>query len=242
MKKFMLISLVVVLLSACQDNHTQNDNQTNDQLNHKATTTTLHVVTTINAGENLKTQDFDGTYFIVEKANDLPMIKDEATCKVKHNKPEVECFATTNLFRLTPDLYRVIVKDEIGGLLGAGIVEVFPKMVPVNVTIEDEDTGDYLLTLLRKETNKSDTDIFAIWSAHGKVQSIKDLEITAYNIFVENNGHKNFRYAFDQLLATLYETSNVDTSDISSSSTDKPVQNVEQNSDTSNTPSDTTYN
>ena len=243
MKKLMLANLLLLLLSACQDSQTQNDNQANAK--QKATTTTLHVIATLHAGEKLKTQDFDDTYFAIEKSHEQTVIKDEATCKVKKNNTEVECFATTNLSKLAPDLYRVIVKDELGGLLGAGIVEIFPNMVPVNVTVEDDDTGDYLLTLLRKDTHKSDSDIFAIWSAQGKIKNIRDLEITAYNIFIDNNGHKNFKYAFDQLLATLDggTSSSIDNSRTTGDSGGSPSQqNTEQNSDASNIPSDTTYN
>ncbi len=243
MKKFMLTSLLVVLLSACQGSQSRDDNQEDRQTNHKPTTTTLHIIATLHAGEKLKTQDFDDTYFIIEKSHEQPVIKDEATCKVKHNNTEVECFATTNLSKLTPDLYRVIIKDELGGLLGAGVVEIFPNMVPVNVTVEDDDTGDYLLTLLRKDTHKSDSDIFAIWSAQGRIKNIRDLEITAYNIFIDNNGHKNFKYAFNQLLGTLDDggsSGTLDNSGASSGSTDgTPSQNTEQNSDASNIPSDT---
>jgi|GEM_PF-5763593 len=124
------------------------------------------------------------------------------------------CTATLDLGKtiLSQGIYRFRIRSG-NGLLGSDYFEITPNIKrQITISIDNESTGNYILSQLIKLTGLSEEEIYNRLSIKltndGSIKEYKphmdyDLEVTLYNIFNSLEGYRNADYAIKKLIAAL---------------------------------------
>lgn len=208
MRKLILTLFIVVgfltSLFSCSNNESTEDTEVSSDvpkiLEVKATTIQAQFIKSAN---NKAIGDFTKVYFEVENYSEHTLLTGPINCTATDKL--INCETKTDLTSLQPGIYRLLLNTKNDGLLGSDLFEIMPGVIPVVVTIDNESTGFYLISLITKKSGIREDEIYARVRniLGGKPNEQYDLEPTLYDLFMYYKGDDNFDYAMNKLVTAI---------------------------------------
>ena len=168
----------------------------------KYTNTTIKALFT--RGKNRTVGNFTKVHFDIETSITNIITSKAMNCTQDTNDRFITCEASTDLSTLKPGIYRLLVKSG-SGLLGCDLFEIIPGMIPVIITIDNESTGFYLISLITQQTGMREDEIYRrVRHILGAKDSVDyDLEPTLYDLFIYFGGDSNAETGATKLINAI---------------------------------------
>lgn len=211
-KTLMLAAFGITLLIAACSNHQDEQQDNTSSVNYgTATTTTTIKAEFLKSANNKTAGNFTDIHFVVENYVDNILLQGPIECDA--NEQQIICEAKTDLRSLKPGIYRLLLKSK-SGILGTDLFEIMPGVIPVVVTIDNESTGFYLISLITKATAIREDELYKRVRIilGGNPNQEYDLEPTLYDLFMYYKGYENTQQALKKMIAAIQA--------------DKPLANV----------------
>lgn len=204
MKKFILTTLMCVflnlMLGSCSNRESNDGNVNQDDAIQPLVTTTMTTIKAefLKSVNNKAVGNFTKVHFEVENYVEHTLLSGSIECNASDKL--ISCEAKTDLRDLKPGIYRLLLKTQ-HGLLGSDLFEIIPSIIPVVVTIDNESTGFYLISLITKATGIREDEIYkrVRYILGGNPNQEYDLEPTLYDLFMYYKGNENASNAVNQL-------------------------------------------
>lgn len=219
MKKIFLILAGVslaILIGSCSNSQNDNhDDEAVDSANYASTTTTTTIKAEfLKSANNKAVGNFTDVHFEVENYVNNILLSGGIECNEIEQR--IGCETKTDLKSLKPGIYRLLIKTR-NGMLGTDLFEIMPGIIPVVVTIDNESTGFYLISLIAKATGIREDELYRRVRVLLDADPSKeyDLEPTLYDLFMYYQGNENTQQALNKMIAAIQDN--------------KPLQNIHGN-------------
>lgn len=207
MKKILIFIgvFIALLVGSCSNDYTSdNDNEeVSSSANHAPTTTTTTIKAEfLKSVNNKAVGNFTDVHFEVENYVNNTLLSGRIECA--ETEQRINCETKTDLKSLKPGIYRFLVKTK-NGILGTDLFEIMPGIIPVVVTIDNESTGFYLISLITKATGIREDELYRRIRVLLGADPSKDydLEPTLYDLFMYYQGSENARQALNKMIAAI---------------------------------------
>lgn len=205
LKVFLLLLILITACSKDNDSDIKHSNLAVQEAQQVPVTT----VTTLKAifmksTNNRTVGDFTDVHFEVENYVGNTLISAPIECYATNDS--INCETKVNLMGLKPGIYRLLIKNKSKkGVLGSDLFEIMPGIVPVVITIDNESTGFYIISLITKTTGIREDEIYNRVRSIVGVDSNQDydLEPTLYDLFMHYNGDEDASLAINKLAEAI---------------------------------------
>lgn len=124
----------------------------------------------------------------------------------------INCNASVNMAGLDPGIYRLVIKSD-NGLLGSDIFERDAHYQPIEITIDNESTGSYLISMITQQTGFREDEIYQRVAHILSYTSSQEynLEPTVYDLFMSYHGDKDTAGAIHKLVQIITDNKPIET-------------------------------
>ncbi len=146
----------------------------------------------------------------IEPYLDKVVINGEMTCI---DLPEtIDCNTSVDMVGLEPGIYRFLIKSD-NGLLGSDIFEKDANSQALEITIDNESTGNYLISIITQQTGFREDEIYQRVAHILAYNSAKEynLEPTVYDLFMSYHGDKDTAGAIHKLVQIITDNKPIET-------------------------------
>lgn len=206
MKK--LLMLVAVALVSCHEENglahvetTTESVATISEPKHQATRVNVSLFKKVNL---VNAKHFSNITYEIEPYLDKVDLTGKMQCI--DSVDSVNCSALINMDSLPAGIYRLVIKSD-GGLLGSDVFEKNTQYQPLEITIDNESTGNYLISIITQQTGFREDEIYRRVAHILSYNSNKEynLEPTVYDLFMSYNGSRDTVGAINELVRVITE-------------------------------------
>lgn len=151
-----------------------------------------------------------GISYEIEPYLDKVVLKGNMTCI--DSSETIDCNTSVDMTTLEPGIYRFLIKSD-NALLGSDIFEKDANYQPIEITIDNESTGNYLISIITQQTGFREDEIYqrvAHILSHNLSQEY-NLEPTVYDLFMSYHGDKDTAGAIHKLVQIITDNKPIET-------------------------------